>query len=136
VQFADAHTLVFKLQRATMPYEIFKMDLTDKKLVQLTHINRERLEPLDMHALEPFSFTGAKGDLVHGFLVKPPHFDPAKKYPAVELIHGGPQGEWGDDFGEIMGLVPCDNCGELVARAYIRLVGKRKMCIPCSGYGR
>jgi formylmethanofuran dehydrogenase subunit E len=44
--------------------------------------------------------------------------------------------EWGDDFGEIMGLVPCDNCGELVARAYIRLVGKRKMCIPCSGYGR
>jgi len=98
VQLADAHTLVFKMQRATMPYEIFKMNLADKKLVQLTHINRERLAQLDMHELEPFSFTGAKGDIVHGFLVKPPHFNPNKKYPAVELIHGGPQGEWGDDF--------------------------------------
>ena len=98
VQFANANTLIFKMQKATMPYEIFKMNLNDKQLVQLTHINRDRLDQLDMHALEPFSFTGAKGDVVHGFLIKPPHFDPNKKYPAVELIHGGPQGEWGDDF--------------------------------------
>ena len=33
-----------------------------------------------------------------GFLVKPPNFDPAKKYPVKFLIHGGPQGAWGDDW--------------------------------------
>ena len=30
------------------------------------------------------------------WLIKPPNFDPAKKYPVVFLIHGGPQGVWGD----------------------------------------
>ena len=37
---------------------------------------------------------------------------------------------------EVMGFTKCDRCGELVAHAYTRLVGDRKMCIPCSGYDR
>lgn len=37
---------------------------------------------------------------------------------------------------EVMGFVKCDSCGELTAHAYVRLVGDRKMCIPCSGYER
>jgi dipeptidyl aminopeptidase/acylaminoacyl peptidase len=48
--------------------------------------------------LEPFWFTGAHGDQIEGFLVKPPNFDPNKKYPVKFLIHGGPQGSWGDDW--------------------------------------
>ena len=43
---------------------------------------------------------------------------------------------WCDDFGEIMGLVPCDNCGEMVSKVYLRVVGEKHMCIPCSGYER
>ena len=43
---------------------------------------------------------------------------------------------WGDDFGEIMGLVPCSQCGELVSKVYLRVVGEAHMCIPCSGYDR
>lgn len=35
-----------------------------------------------------------------------------------------------------LGFVKCDSCGELTAHAYVRLVGDRKMCIPCSGYDR
>jgi len=38
------------------------------------------------------------------------------------------------DFGEVMGLVPCAECGELVAKAYLRVVGERHVCVPCSGY--
>ena len=37
---------------------------------------------------------------------------------------------------EVMGFTKCDACGELVAHAYVRTVGDRKMCIPCSGYDR
>ena len=44
--------------------------------------------------------------------------------------------DWGDDFGEIMGLAPCANCGELVSKPYLRVVGDSHMCIPCSGYER
>ncbi len=39
-----------------------------------------------------------------------------------------------EDYGEIMGLKPCDSCGELVSVAYLRVVGEKHMCIPCSGY--
>jgi len=42
--------------------------------------------------------------------------------------------EWGDNFGEIMGLIPCAKCGELVAKPYLRVVGDTHTCIPCSGY--
>jgi formylmethanofuran dehydrogenase subunit E len=37
---------------------------------------------------------------------------------------------------EVMGFTKCDSCGELAAHAYVRLVGDRKVCIPCSGYDR
>jgi dipeptidyl aminopeptidase/acylaminoacyl peptidase len=65
---------------------------------QLTHLNDAVLSQVVMSALEPFWFTGAKGDKVQGFLVKPPNFDAGKKYPVKFLIHGGPQGAWGDDW--------------------------------------
>jgi dipeptidyl aminopeptidase/acylaminoacyl peptidase len=51
-----------------------------------------------MSPLESFWFEGAHGDKVQGFLVKPPNFDASKKYPVKFLIHGGPQGAWGDDW--------------------------------------
>ena len=41
--------------------------------------------------------------------------------------------EW---FPEVMGFVPCAACHELTARAYLRVVGEKHVCIPCSGYER
>ncbi|HEY6338383.1 MAG TPA: S9 family peptidase [Candidatus Sulfotelmatobacter sp.] len=65
---------------------------------KLTHFNDTVLSQSSMSPLEPFWFTGAHGDKVEGFLVKPPNFDASKKYPVKFLIHGGPQGAWGDDW--------------------------------------
>ncbi|MGC2194375.1 MAG: S9 family peptidase, partial [Terriglobales bacterium] len=65
---------------------------------QLTHLNDSVLSQVAMSPLESFWFSGAKGDKVQGFLVKPPDFDANKKYPVKFLIHGGPQGAWGDDW--------------------------------------
>jgi dipeptidyl aminopeptidase/acylaminoacyl peptidase len=64
----------------------------------LTHFNDALLSQVAMSALESFWFTGAHGDKVEGFVVKPPNFDASKKYPVKFLIHGGPQGAWGDDW--------------------------------------
>jgi dipeptidyl aminopeptidase/acylaminoacyl peptidase len=65
---------------------------------KLTHLNDATLSQVAMQPLEAFWFPGAKGDKVEGFLVKPPNFDASKKYPVKFLIHGGPQGAWGDDW--------------------------------------
>ena len=46
--------------------------------------------------MESFWFTANDGTKLEGFLIRPPGFDPAKKYPVKFLIHGGPQGNWGD----------------------------------------
>ena len=97
-EFLSSNDLLLKIQTAYKPNEIYKYSLKAEKLEQVSEINCQRLANLDLGKLEPFSFTGAKGETVHGFLVKPPNFDPNKKYPAIELIHGGPQGAWGDDF--------------------------------------
>jgi len=58
--------------------------------------------------------------------------------PEEEVLDLGPveDYEWGDEFGEILGLKPCDSCGEMVSKVYLRVVGDKHMCIPCSGYER
>lgn len=62
----------------------------------ITHLNDRILDSLDLPGMEPFTFAGANGTKVQGFLIRPPNFDEHKKYPLKFLIHGGPQGAWGD----------------------------------------
>ena len=65
---------------------------------KLTHMNDALLSQIDMQPLESFTFKGANDEEVQGFMVKPPGFDPNKKYPLKFLIHGGPQGAWGNEW--------------------------------------
>jgi dipeptidyl aminopeptidase/acylaminoacyl peptidase len=90
--------LVFVHGSSNAPNEIFKAKLDGSGKVALTHHNTERLTQLDVRPAEPFTFAGAGGDEVAGWLVKPPGFDPSRKYPVVFLIHGGPQGAWHDEW--------------------------------------
>lgn len=65
---------------------------------QLTHVNDALVAQLRLHGAEEFWFRGAGGDSVQGFVVKPPQWEPGHTYPAVLLIHGGPQGEFLDNW--------------------------------------
>ncbi len=93
----DGTTLLMTRMSLQHPVEIYKL-VSKTQPAPLTHFNDELLSQVDMSALEPFWFTGAHNDKVQGFLVKPPNFDASKKYPVKFLIHGGPQGAWGDDW--------------------------------------
>ncbi len=64
----------------------------------VTHLNDALLAQLDLPKMESFWFTAQDGTKLEGFLIRPPGFDPTKKYPLKFLIHGGPQGNWGDDW--------------------------------------
>ena len=70
----------------------------DSPTGDITHLNDALLAQLDLPKMESFWFTAQDGTKVQGFLIRPPGFDPAKKYPLKFLIHGGPQGAWGDDW--------------------------------------
>ena len=67
--------------------------------VQLTHVDAAALADVKMGAYETFTFPGWNGETVHGYLVKPWNYQPGKKYPVAFLIHGGPQGSFGSNFG-------------------------------------
>ena len=64
---------------------------------QITDLNHDVLAQVAMQPLEPFWFTSAK-DRVEGFVIKPPNFAAGQKYPVKFLIHGGPEGQWGDSW--------------------------------------
>ncbi len=68
----------------------------EMRVTRLTHLNDTLLAQLDLSPLESFWFTAADKTKLQGFVIKPPAFDPTKKYPVKFLIHGGPQGAWGD----------------------------------------
>jgi dipeptidyl aminopeptidase/acylaminoacyl peptidase len=57
-----------------------------------------KLAALRLGDYEQFSFKGWNNETVYGYIVKPVDFDPARKYPVAFLIHGGPQGSFGNDF--------------------------------------
>lgn len=65
---------------------------------RLTDVDHEVMAHVRLGATEPFTFTGARGDTVHAWLVKPIDFDAGKKYPLAFLVHGGPQGSFGDGW--------------------------------------
>ncbi|MDX2035706.1 MAG: oligopeptide:H+ symporter [Isosphaeraceae bacterium] len=80
------------------PAEIHRTSSDGSKSVALTKHNAAKFAELDLHRAEEFRFKGADGDEVAGWLIKPPGFDPKKKYPVLFLIHGGPQGAWHDEW--------------------------------------
>ncbi len=90
--------LLFALDHLKAPVELFTaaLDGTDRR--QLTHLNDQKIASARTGDYEQFSFAGAKGETVHGYLVKPADFDPARQYPVAFLVHGGPQGSFGDHF--------------------------------------
>jgi dipeptidyl aminopeptidase/acylaminoacyl peptidase len=113
----DGKTLLFTRNSIAAPVEIYAADPAGpgcpartgdvdagkdscslNKDWALTHVNDSLLAQVNMSTIESFFFKGAHGDQVEGFLVKPPNFDASKKYPVKFLIHGGPQGAWGDDW--------------------------------------
>jgi len=71
---------------------------TVSSMSNITSLNTTLWLQLDEAKLEKFWFKAKDGTKLQGFVIKPPAFDTAKKYPVKFLIHGGPQGAWGDDW--------------------------------------
>jgi dipeptidyl aminopeptidase/acylaminoacyl peptidase len=114
--FGPDGALYFTRMSITTPNEIWRVAFTDmagsnpiqepsRSLmtkhdvpVPVTHMNDALLSQTDMQPMDSFTFKGGNDEEVQGFIVKPPGFDPNKKYPLKFLVHGGPQGDWGNSW--------------------------------------
>ncbi len=94
----DGKVLIYTEQSGSKPVEIYKTDLSGQSETALARLNEPILDSHQLTPLESFSITASDGTKVESFVVKPPDFDAKKKYPALFLIHGGPQGEWGESW--------------------------------------
>ena len=94
----NEHQLFFLRTHINLPHEIFSSNEKGEDILQLTFVNQFLLSQLEITSVENLWYQSFDNKIVHGYLLKPPFFDPAKVYPAVILIHGGPQGAWKDQF--------------------------------------
>jgi dipeptidyl aminopeptidase/acylaminoacyl peptidase len=89
--------IVFARDTLEMPVELFTMKLDGSDMKQLTHFNDARVAKIQFGEYEQFSFKGAKGDTVYGYVMKPAGYKTGKA-PVAFLVHGGPQGSFGDHW--------------------------------------
>jgi dipeptidyl aminopeptidase/acylaminoacyl peptidase len=109
---ADGKTLIATVMTVEAPGAVVKIEYSwkvdsergydisinhsESNVSRITHLNDALLAELDLPKMESFWFTAGDGTKEQGFIIRPPGFDAAKKYPVKFLIHGGPQGAWGE----------------------------------------
>jgi dipeptidyl aminopeptidase/acylaminoacyl peptidase len=93
----DGQTFYLDWQSLDRPTEIYSLR-RGGNLNRLTQHNDKTLASLNLGATSDVYWTGADDARIQSHLVLPPNFDASKKYPAILLIHGGPQGAWGDSW--------------------------------------
>ena len=87
--------LLGSYESAAEPPEVVRIDPARGNHVALTAFAAPRAATLDLAPLETFWFE-RDGRRIHNMLLRPPGFDPAKKYPLLVLMHGGPHTMWRD----------------------------------------
>jgi dipeptidyl aminopeptidase/acylaminoacyl peptidase len=91
-------TVVYALSNLQSGAQLFSQKLSGGKAVQLTYQNADKLAGVKFGEFEQFSFAGANGDTVHGYVMKPWNATAGGKYPIAFLVHGGPQGSFGNGW--------------------------------------
>lgn len=95
----DGKKFVFVASTNASAAELYTANADGSGVNALTSVNAQLMRAANLKPAEDVEWTGAMGRKIHGYIVKPNNFDPAKKYPLLVLIHGGPQGAWNDNWG-------------------------------------
>jgi dipeptidyl aminopeptidase/acylaminoacyl peptidase len=90
--------LVFVHDDLQHPAELWTTDARGGHARAITHLNDAKVASIAWGPSEQMSFVGARGDKVYAWLVKPADLPPGAHVPVAFLVHGGPQGSFGDHF--------------------------------------
>jgi len=95
--FSTGRSKVFYAQSSLGgPADLYSVGFTGGRPAQLTHVNQDVLEKRKFGDYAQFNFAGWNGENVFGYVVKPADFRRDRKYPVAFLVHGGPQGSFGN----------------------------------------
>ncbi len=94
----DGKQIVFVRSSFDFPHSIWRIKTNGDDLARLSRFNEEVLANIEMRQAEDVRYEGAEGAKIQAFLIKPPGFDPDKVYPAIMMIHGGPQSAFIDHW--------------------------------------
>ena len=94
----DGKSVIYTGHSGSHPVEIFRGSSSGGPPEQLTHLNDDVLSEYEYTPFEEVTYESSDGSSIGGFLVKPANFDFERKYPLLLLIHGGPQGAWGESW--------------------------------------
>jgi dipeptidyl aminopeptidase/acylaminoacyl peptidase len=97
----DGKHIVYGRRSTGDPIEIYDVEMTNGRAStprRLTSVNAAVAEEVDIRPAETMWVDGARGSKIQVFIVKPHGFDPARKYPLILNVHGGPQSQWADAF--------------------------------------
>ncbi len=94
----DASRIALTIDDDTHLAELYVLDTAHGAPVRVTHENDALVESLDLAAPEKITYKSFDGQPIEAWVVKPPSFDPKKKYPLILNIHGGPHTAYGDTF--------------------------------------
>ena len=95
-------TVAFTLSTPTVPSQVaVTTGATGATARTLTSLNTDLLSGRSLGQVEEISYNSSKdGRRIEGWIIKPPGFDPSRKYPFILEIHGGPFMNYGDRFDE------------------------------------
>jgi dipeptidyl aminopeptidase/acylaminoacyl peptidase len=91
-------TAVAVVTSPQQPGDVFRVDLRRGTLTQLTRVNEQLLAGIRLGEVEEIWYHSADGTRVQGWIVKPPTFDPGRRYPLIMEIHGGPHAMYNVGF--------------------------------------
>jgi dipeptidyl aminopeptidase/acylaminoacyl peptidase len=95
---AAGDRIIYSLNNLSSPAELYSVSPDGSDIRKITSINAEKIAAARVGEYEQFSFRGWNDETVYCYIVKPADFKQGKKYPLVVLIHGGPQGSFGNTF--------------------------------------
>ena len=104
IDVAADGTLVGVVTSPHVPADLVRIATSAKEpgaltlLTPITHVNDDVLARVSLGAVEEIKYKSVDGFEVEGWLVKPPDFDAAKKYPLILQIHGGPHAMYGFEW--------------------------------------
>lgn len=90
--------IVYLHNNLSAPNEIYSVKANGKNARKLSSFNDSLLAKIEWGAVEDVTFKGFDDADVQMFILYPPRFDAAKKWPLLVLVHGGPHGIFGDEF--------------------------------------
>ncbi|MBN1449248.1 MAG: S9 family peptidase [Bacteroidetes bacterium] len=97
IHIADDH-IVFLHEHLLAPDAVYVMNTDGSELRKLSTFNDDLLTTVEMGRVENVWFHGEEGDSVQMYVIYPPGFDADRMWPLLVLVHGGPHGDFGDNF--------------------------------------